>query len=137
MINKRDILIATIFFLVGSVALSLSYSNVNQRGEKITVESEVQAVRLVTDRAKDEKVNDYWVTNPCVFVESVTRSDYFLVAFHEKHYDNEECPGDPLTRPLIAMFHVSKADGAITWYDIINDKSVPFDDYVKRLKFKK
>lgn len=142
MINKKVTLIAIIAFLFGLASVyfyaqqKTPTSNINQRVEKMTVESEAQAVRLVTDRAKDEKVNDYWVTSPCVFVASGTRDDNFLVEFHDKH-NERDCPGDPLTQPLIASFSISKVDGAITWYDVINDKDVPFDDYVRRLKFKK
>lgn len=96
-------------------------------------ESAIDYIKVVAEQA----VNDYWAVSDCVIHEADDKGAYFIVEIREKHLDNEECPGHPLTRPLLAMFHLSKNDGAIFWYDVINDKFISFDEYVDGLKNEK
>lgn len=51
------------------------------------------------------------------------------IELHEYH--QQGCPGDPHTSPLIDRFLINKETKIISWYDVIKNKVVGFEEYVK------
>lgn len=74
---------------------------------------------------KTEKFNDrcfeFWLSN----------EDKNTIGIELHEYHQQGCPGDPRTSPLIDRFLINKETKIISWYDVINNKVVGFEEYIK------
>lgn len=91
-------------------------------------------IAYIKQKLKDTHVPAYYTT--CVrYVTSETQT-FYQVEIHELHNGNN-CPGATEVSPLAAMFRINKADNNITYYDVVNDKFIPFDEWVAQLNSSK
>ncbi len=125
MLNLR--LLTSIFAFALFAQTSMVYA-------KIT--SEADAVNVLMQRINKSQVYAPWLKPGCsaVFTETKT-AKFYEFAIHENHTEN--CKGDPNTSPVIDRFRVSRINNTVLWYDVMNDKYLPFKALIENRKSKK
>lgn len=54
---------------------------------------------------------------------------WFMVTLRQ--INGEGSGGDPGVSPALAHFYVREADGAIEWYDVVEDRRRPWEDFLR------
>jgi len=54
---------------------------------------------------------------------------WFMVTLRQ--LNGEGSGGDPNVSPALAHFYVREADGAIEWYDVVNDERRSWEDFLR------
>ena len=100
------------------------------------VSNEADATNRLMHRINKSQVYAPWLKLECISVYTETKtSKFYEFALHEKHGDN--CDGDPNSYPVIDRFRVSRISNSILWYDVVNDKYLPFKALIEYRKSKK
>lgn len=77
---------------------------------------------------KTGKFNDrcfeFWLSN----------EDKYTIGIELHEYHQQGCAGDPHTSPLIDRFLINKTTKTISWYDVIRNKVVGFEEYIKSVE---
>ncbi len=120
MIRNRLLIIAV---LVSTVFLDTVYA------QKPLTEDE--ALNILISRVKKDKLYDSWTSLSCLsfLVEAKTRT-YIEMAIREKHGGN--CPGDPVTFPIVDRFRIHRLSKQIQWLEIVEDEWLPYKAVLKK-----
>lgn len=83
-----------------------------------------EAADYLLQRINESKVYESWIKQECLIVETeVSTTKYHDLSIKEKHAEN--CAGDPSTAPIVDRFRVYSSN-KILWYDLANDRFLPF-----------
>ncbi|MFH0773624.1 MAG: hypothetical protein V1922_04920 [bacterium] len=93
-----------------------------------------EAVKIIQNKIKAMNSSKNEAQNPCIVYFSSEKQDYFQVEIRERHGD-KICPGAFKNFTLMAMYRINKKTGAITWYDIINDRFISWEEFVRSLSY--
>lgn len=115
---KKQLIIIPLLLI--SVIISIFSCIYLIRNQKSTNLTQSTAIELVNTKLKTINPDSYLITSPCSVVISGEDDIYFKIEYHEKH--NEDCPGDPQTFILLAMYRVNKKTRLIERYNIVEDK---------------
>jgi len=111
--------LAAVLLIIFIVYSLINNSLHDTKNEKLS--NTDQAEEYLKEYIVKNNVNEYWATSECiVYWSEDINEDYFQVEIHEKHGEN--CPGDPNTEPLLAIFKIKKDNRMIERYDILSDK---------------
>lgn len=91
-------------------------------------------IAYIQQKLDDAHVPAYYTT--CVRYVVDESKVFYQVEIHEYHNEGS-CPGAKGVSPLAALFRISKIDNSITYYDVIPDKFIAFNQWVKRLNSSK
>ena len=91
---------------------------------------EEHALDALVSRIQKDKLYDSWTSVACLsfFTDEKTKN-YFDFAIHEKH--GGECPGDPITWPVVDRFRVNRWTGEIQWHEFVEGEFQPYKAVLK------
>lgn len=125
-LKTLKLIIVAFILITACLAKTLYVSTQSQKNPKspLLIENQEKAILAVKNRISqiDPEWGQYVVDGSCVsYVSDDVDIVFFQVELREIHSGKEDCPGDPNTIPLLALFKVQKDNGDIFRYDIIND----------------
>lgn len=118
--RKNIILMVFLGLLLFSLfVFNLSERNNDNKNENSKSISDEYSVKIVSDYLKS---SDNKTRQECLSYVVNKQEEYFEIEVREKH--NKNCSGDENTSPLIGIFRVNQSSGALTQYDVKNDRYV-------------
>ena len=87
-------------------------------------------VKLLKDTYKKNDLETGKFNDRC-FEFWLSNEDKNTIGIELHEYHQQGCPGDPHTSPLIDRFLINKETKIISWYFVIQNKVVGFEEYVK------
>lgn len=133
--NLKNLIVGA-FFIVGLLLCFYRYRfyTVNpriiffdQQNRKALIKNN-EWIKLLKDEYKkynlktrvfNDKCFEFWLSNK--------DKNTIWIELHEYH--QEGCSGDPNTSPRINTFIIDKTTRIVSWYDVIQDKIVDFEQY--------
>ncbi len=96
---------------------------------------DLATVNILLESINKSKVYQGRITTECLTVAvEHTTAEYHDLTIREKHAKN--CNGDVSTNPVLDRFRLYSAT-KILWLDIVNNRYLSFDEFVKSGKGKK
>ncbi len=88
--------------------------------------SEMQALDMVIQKIKDDALYSAWTKMECLSFLTEEVSDSSIdIAIRENHKVN--CPGDPVTAPIVDRFRVLRLTKKLLWYNVIDDAYIDYN----------
>ena len=100
-----------------------------QIGKSVLVQDN-EWIKLLKDTYKKNSLKTGKFNDRC-FEFWLSNEDKNTIGIELHEYHQQGCPGDPHTSPLIDRFLINKETKIISWYDVIKNKVVGFEEYVK------
>lgn len=96
--------------------------------------SEEESIQILKNRLREHpNLFRNWIEGECIQYWSGERDTDYQVEIHENH--GGDCPGDPRTAPLLAIFLVDKSTQEVSFDDYIEaGVLVPFEEYVANIE---
>jgi len=104
----------------------------DQQSRKVITKNN-EWVELLKDTYKKNSLKTGKFNDRC-FEFWLSNEDKNTIGIELHEYHQQGCPGDPHTSPLIDRFLINKTTKTISWYDVIRNKVVGFEEYIKSVE---
>lgn len=99
-----------------------------QLGKSVSVKNN-EWVNLLEDKFKKNNLKTNFFHSKCIEFWLVNEDKNTLrIELHQYHLDG--CPGDPNWSPRLETFIINKTTKTISWYDVMRNKVVDFQEYI-------